>query len=44
MVYNGSGNVEGKDLKDKIFNITEMLNRSINDCLIENPLLLVMPR
>ncbi len=31
MAYNGSGIAEGRDLKDKIFNLAQMPNRSKND-------------
>ena len=31
MAYNGSGIAEGRDLKDKIFNLTKMPNRITND-------------
>ena len=29
--YNGSGIAEGRDLKDKSFNLVQMLNRITND-------------
>jgi hypothetical protein len=43
MAHNDSGIAEGRDLKDKSFNLAKMLNRSTNDCLTENALLLAIP-
>ena len=31
VTYNGSGIAEGRDLKDKSFNLAQMPNRSTND-------------
>jgi hypothetical protein len=31
MTANGSGIAEGRELKDKSFNLAQMLNRSTND-------------
>ena len=31
MAANGSGIAEGRELKDKSFNLAQMLNRSTND-------------
>ena len=31
VAYNGSGIAEGRDLKDKSFNLAQILNRSKND-------------
>ena len=40
---NGSGIAEGRDLKDKSFNLAQMPNRITNDCLTEKALLLAIP-
>jgi hypothetical protein len=41
--YNGSGIAEGRDFKDKSFNLAQIPNRITNDCLTENALLLAIP-
>jgi len=43
MCYNGSGIAEGRDFGAESFNLTQIPNRSKNDCLIENALLLAIP-
>ena len=40
---NGSGIAEGRDLEAKCFNLAQMPNRSTNDYLTENALLLAIP-
>ena len=39
---NGSGIAEGRDLKNKSFNLAQIHNRITNDCLTENALLLAI--
>ena len=43
MAGNVSGIAEGRDFGAERFNLTQIPNRSKNDCLIENALLLAIP-
>lgn len=43
IAYNVSGIAEGRGLEAKYFNLAQIPNRSKNDCLTENALLLAMP-